>query len=269
MHFGLRHFDSQTLAWFADALRSGEFTRHGLARELCDRTGWLNRRGQRCLSAAAKALPVLADGVGLALPPARKVPDPARAPGVAAGDVPDTRLLCSLEELGRVWLAAVGDADDRRQWESMMARHHPLGWARPPGGQMRYWIRSQGRGVLGGIGFGSATWQLRARDDWIGWCADARAANIGRVLCNHRCLLLPGVRVYALASRVLGMATQRVADDWESLYLVRPLAAYTHVGAEHSGYCYHRAGWTVAGRTSGRRGEAGTVRATALAGGVV
>ena len=265
MHFGLRHFDSQTLAWFADTLRSGEFTRHGLARELCDRTGWLNRRGQRCLSAAAKALPVLADGVGLALPPARDVPDPARAPAVAASEVPDTRLSCSLEELGRVWLAPVGDADDRRLWEAMMARHHPLGWARPPGGQMRYWIRSQGHGVLGGIGFGSATWQLRARDDWIGWSADARAANIGRVLCNHRFLPLPGVRVYGLASRVLGMATQRVADDWESRYLLRPVAAYTHVGAEHSGYCYHRAGWTVAGRTSGRRGEAGTVRATALA----
>ena len=122
---------------------------------------------------------------------------------------------------------------------------------------MRYWVRSEGHGVLGGIGFGSATWQLRARDDWIGWSADARAANLGRVLCNHRFLLLPGVRVYGLASRVLCMATQRVADDWESRYLLRPLAAYTHVDAEHSGYCYHRAGWTVAGRTSGRRGEAG------------
>ena len=77
MHFGLRHFDSQTLAWFADASRCGEFTRHGLARELCDRTGWLNRRGKRCRSAAANALPVLADGVELALPPARDVPDPA------------------------------------------------------------------------------------------------------------------------------------------------------------------------------------------------
>ena len=145
-----------------------------------------------------------------------------------------------------------------------MEEHHRLGWARPPGGQMRYWIRSERHGVLGGLGFGSATWQLRARDEWIGWSADARAANIGRVLCNHRFLLLPGVRVPALASQILRMATQRVADDWESRYSVRPVAAYTHVGAEHSGYCYHRAGWTVIGRTSGRRGGAGTVRATAL-----
>ena len=194
MQFGLRHSDSQTLAWFADPLRSGDCTRHGLARELCDRTGWLNRGGEWCLSAAGKALPALAGGVGLALPPARDMPDSALAPGVPAGDAPDTRLSCSLEELGPVRLDPVGDADDRRLWEAMLAKHHPLGWARPPGGQMRYWIRSQAHGVLGGIGFRSATWQLRARDEWVGWSADARAANIGRVLCNHRFLLLPGVR---------------------------------------------------------------------------
>ena len=72
------------------------------------------------------------------------------------------------------------------------------------------------------------------------------------------------MRVHALASQILRMATQRVADDWESRYSVRPVAAYTYVGAEHSGYCYRRAGWTVVGRTSERRGGAGTVRATAL-----
>ena len=264
MHVGLRHFDSPTLDWFADALRSGDFTRHALARDLCERTGWRNPLDALCLSAAAKALPTLAERLGLELPPARDVPDPATAPAVPSGEVPDTRLTCRLEELGPVSLDPVGDADDRRLWEAMMEEHHPLGWARPPGGQMRYWIRSERHAVLGGIGFGSATWQLRARDEWIGWSADARAANIGRVLCNHRFLLLPGVRVHALASQILRMATQRVADDWESRYSVRPVAAYTHVGAEHSGYCYCRAGWTVVGRTSGRRGGAGTVRATAL-----
>ena len=66
MQVGLRHFDSQTLDWFAGALRSGEATRHGLARELCERTGWRNALGRPCLSAAAKALPALAGRVGMA-----------------------------------------------------------------------------------------------------------------------------------------------------------------------------------------------------------
>ncbi len=264
MQIGLRFFDSKTLDWLADALRSGGSTRHGLARELCERTDWRNALGRLCLPEAAKALPKLASRLGLGLPPARSGPDPSAAPAVPAEDVPDTGVSCPLEELGPVSLEPVDGAGDRRLWEAMMAARHPQGWARPPGGQMRYWIRSERHGVLGGIGFGSATWRLRARDEWIGWSADARAANIGRVVCNHRFLLLPGVRVYGLASEVLRMAAARVADDWEARYAVRPVAAYTHVGAEHSGYCYHRAGWTVAGRTGGRRGKAGTVRTLAL-----
>ncbi len=158
MQVGLRHFDSQTLDWFAGALRSGEATRHGLARELCERTDWRNALGRPCLSAAAKALPALAGRVGIELPPPRGVPDRAAVPAVPSGDVPDTRLACPLEDLGPVSLDPVGAADDRRLWEAMMATHHPLGWARPPGGQMRYWIRSERHGTLGGIGFGSATW---------------------------------------------------------------------------------------------------------------
>ncbi len=264
MQVGLRHFDSLTLDWLADRLRLGGDTRHGLARALCERTGWLNARSQPCVPAAAKALPVLAERLGLELPPPRTAPDPASAPAALAGDVPDTRLACALEELGPISLDTVDDTADRRLWEAMMAAYHPLGWARPPGGQVRWWIRSEHHGTLGGIGFGSATWRLRARDEWIGWSADALAANIGRVICNHRFLIMPGVSVYGLASETLCMAAARVADDWENRYSVRPVAAYTHVGREHDGYCYHRAGWTVAGRGSGRRGTAGTVRVLAL-----
>ena len=207
-------FCSQTLDWLAGALRDGGHTRYALGRALCERTGWRNPKGALCLSAAAKALPALAERLGLGPAPPREAP--CMVPGAAApaDGVPDTRVNCPLEDLGPVWLDPVGDAGDRRLWEAMMARRHPQGWARSPGGQMRYWIRSERHGVLGGIGFGSATWQLRARDEWTGWSADARAANIRRVLCCHRFLVLPGVRVHGLASQVLRMATERVADDW-------------------------------------------------------
>ena len=89
MQVGLRHFDSRTLDWLAVALRSGEHTRHSLARELCERTG-------------------------IELPPARDMPDPSATPAVPACDVPDTRLACALEDLGPVSLDATGDVDDRR-----------------------------------------------------------------------------------------------------------------------------------------------------------
>ena len=51
------------------------------------------------------------------------------------------------------------------------------------------------------------------------WSADARVANLQ--MNNNRFLLLPGVRMRGLASRVLGLAA--LPGDREAAYGVRPL----------------------------------------------
>ncbi len=66
-------------------------------------------------------------------PEARAAPDPYAAPAVPAGAVSDTAVALPLEGLGPVTLDPVGTADGRWLWEAMVARHHPRGWARPPG----------------------------------------------------------------------------------------------------------------------------------------
>ena len=143
-----------------------------------------------------------------------------------------------------------------------MATHHPQGWARAPGGQLRYWIRSATHGCLGGIGFSSAGWHQQARDAFIGWSPDARAANLPRVVCNHRFLILPGVRVHGLASRVLRMASDRLAEDWQAAYAVRPVMAFTYISPGHSGRCYRAARWRCCPqRTEGRRPDCAGERA--------
>jgi len=63
-----------------------------------------------------------------------------------------------------------------------------------------------------------------------GWSAPARFANIQPLVCNHRFLIIPTVRVYGLASHVLHMATHRVAADWMDRYAVKPWVVYSHVG---------------------------------------
>ena len=169
-------------------------------------------------------------------------------------DFPDVSVTCTPVELGTLSLDLVTDAEDRRRWEAMIEIHHPEGWRRPPGGQVRYWIRSQHHGVLGGIGFSAAGIQLGPRDGFIGWSADARVANIGKVVCNNRFLLLTGVRVKGLASRALRLATARVADDWAATYGERPVLAQTFTGPGMSGLSYRAAGWKCCpALTSGRR----------------
>ncbi len=107
-------------------------------------------------------------------------------------------------------------------------------------------------------------WSPAARDRWIGRSADALAADIRRVVRDHRFPVLPGVRVHGPAPHVPPMAADRVADDREARYSVRPVAARTHVGKEHTGHGHRGAGRAPAGSTSGRRCAAGTVMVPAL-----
>lgn len=95
-----------------------------------------------------------------------------------------------------------------------MEHYHPLGAGPLCGAQQRYLIRGETAGWLGGLAFSAAAWQLRARDEWIGWCAKARAHHLPKVVANSRFLLLPTVEVPNLASHVLGLAAQRLVRDW-------------------------------------------------------
>ena len=248
MQIGLRHFSSATIDWLIQAVKDGDCTRHGLARELCERENWRNPRGMPCLAQAGKALRRLANKLDLSLPAARPMP---AMPDPVEHDYPDLALTCRLSDLGTVTLEPVGDAD-KVLWRAMMASHHPEGWSRMPGAQLRYWVWSSVHGRLGGVGFCAASWHQKARDGFIGWSADARVENLGHVVNNDRFLLLPGIRIDNLASHVLALATARLADDWQAAYGIRPLAVYTYVGPDRPGTCYRAAGWKCcAARTSG------------------
>ena len=182
----------------------GGRSRTSLARELCRRERWHDITGKPSPGSARGIPDRLADRVGVS-------PHPAAAPfgdGVAhpADGWPDTDLACSLADPDGVGLDPVYDADGRTR-ESMMESHHPEGWRRAPGGRMRYWIVSSAHGRLGGICFAAAGCRAGPRDRMVGWSADARMANLDRVVRNHRFPSLPPVRVRRLASRVPPPAT--------------------------------------------------------------
>ena len=169
-------------------------------------------------------------------------------------DFADSSVSCSLRDLGALSLELVAAPEEHRRWEAMIETHHPEGWRRPPGGQVRYWVRSERYGLPGGIGYTAAGIQPGPRDAAIGWSGDARVANIGKVGCNHRFLLLPGVRVKGLAPQVLRLATGWIGEDWAAAYGERPVLVQSFTGPGQSGLSYRAAGWKrCVKRTSGRR----------------
>ena len=166
MQVGLHQFHSSSIDWLISAVKLGGHTRHSLARGLCARGGWRNRKGGYCVSAAVRASPVLASELGLRSPEARSVGfrHAYSSRRVPATNFPDKSVRCGLRGCGELRLDPVGGVEDRRKWELRVATHHPQGWSRAPGCQMRYWVRSSSRGTLGGIGFSSADWKQRARE---------------------------------------------------------------------------------------------------------
>jgi len=191
-----------------------------------------------------------------------KLPEPERVPGFEAGAseqkerpvVPEVR--CSLSELGKVEVIPVSSRYSKASgiWNALMEGYHYLGRGPLCGAQIRYLVRSPVYGWLGGLSFSSATWRLKSRDQWIGWSEGARRANLERVVCNSRFLILPTVEVANLASHVLSLNVSRLSEDWLERYGYEPVVCETFVDSHrYRGTCYRAANWVHVGQTAGRR----------------
>ncbi len=249
MQIGTRMISADTAAWFQRTAASGETSRHGLARGLCEREDWRNARGALCVASAKRALPKLARELHVALPAKRACRLVSNARPEIARSESAVTLSCSLRELGEVRLEPVGAAEVGR-WRAMMERWHPQGCPKAPGAVLNYWIVSARHGRLGGLGFRAASWHVKARDRHIGWSNEAKRHHLNRLLNHYRFLLMPGVAVPHLASHVLGLARRQIGDDWEQQHGVRPQMAYTYVNETRPGTCYRAANWSCVGWTA-------------------
>jgi hypothetical protein len=139
------------------------------------------------------------------------------------------------------------------RFKRLMAAHHYLKWGKPVGETLSYVAEVEGRWVALLV-FGAAAYALRDRDAWIGWELPQRCARLNFIAQNRRFLILPGVQEPNLASRILGLCTQRLAADWEAAYGHPVLSLETFVDPQRfEGTCYRAAGWIALGLTAGLR----------------
>lgn len=229
-----------------------------LARTLCEHWGWIGATGKLQVRACGKLLEMLANRGLLELPAkvefnVRSGPRKTRsaAAKVAPEETsPRERVECKLAEVRPVGLERA-DADTTPLWNAFVERHHPLGFKRPFGCSLRYFVRSR-RGRLGCLLLASAARALRCRDEWIGWSARQRLSNLPWVINNSRFLIFPWVHVPHLASHILGLLARQVRRDWYARWGYQPVLMETFVDpVHHRGVCYRAAGWRVLGETSG------------------
>lgn len=226
-----------------------------LSRELCALWGWRNAAG-RPKDMACRTLLLKLEFRGLiGLPPRQRAsvnghrnrqpeaPPPDESPLPAA--------LAALTPL-RVETVTPGTAD-AGLFGFLLQRHHYLGHRNCVGENLRYLVRErQGRPVACLL-FGSAAWQCRPRDAFIGWTASGRQHHLPLLTNNTRFLILPWVRVPHLASHVLSRITRRLSQDWQAKYAHPIHLVETFVERERfAGTCYRAAGWVSVGATTGR-----------------
>jgi hypothetical protein len=147
---------------------------------------------------------------------------------------------------------------ERSLWNRLMKQHHYLGFQSLVGQSLRYVAVHEGR-WLALVGWSSAALKCRTRDQWIGWTEALKLQRLPLVANNSRFLILPGVRIPNLASRILALNLKRLADDWHNAHGHPIYLAETFVDPRfYQGTCYRAAGWLYLGTTRGFANHHGT-----------
>ena len=232
-------------------------SRNELAKTICEHLGWRTAKGAYKVGACLGMLETLESHGILKLPPKRE--DSVRdmkavdAPAWTSASDPQPEIAAPLADLRPLRVEPVTDTEGRQLWNAFVDRHHYLGYRRPFGAHVRYFV-TDGKGrKLGCVLFEAATKTLPCRDRWIGWASRTRDRRRHLMVVNSRFLVFPWVVSRNLASSALAMATRRLADDWERLHGVRPVLCETFVDeTRFRASCYRAANWERIGDTAGK-----------------
>ena len=256
MKVGGQEINGKSIARIQEMIDSQPgLSRVKLSRQICEQLKWQSPNGRLKEVSCRVALLKLHRRGAIQLP--EVAPFPARPKRIEkVGEVEtEPEVNEPLKEFQPVELIRIESAETTESglWNDLMNRYHYLGAGPLCGSQIRYLIRSQKQGWLGGLAFSAAAWRVEARDAWIGWDPEAREQNLNQVVDNSRFLILPQRRVPHLASHVLGLALRRLRGDWRQRYGYEPWLVETFIAAERfAGTCYRASNFVEVGKTQGR-----------------
>lgn len=164
-------------------------SRRALSRHVCEWLNWRSTNDSLQEGSCCKALIKLNRQGILNLPKAENVlrfQQPRQRLDTKGLDLDLPSICCSLPDLGKIEIVPVISryCKDARIWKTLLDQHHYLGIGTLGGAQIRYVIKSSTYGYLGTLAFSSATWAMKARDEYIGWSEESRIRNLRYVVTN-------------------------------------------------------------------------------------
>jgi hypothetical protein len=227
-----------------------------IALEACGRFGWLRPNGEPAESSVSVFLRALANRGVLRLPRRDAAPGTGRVVNwqseqwriaSALGPVPGS---VECQPSGPLLVRPI----EPQEWWGFrlhLERYHYLGLVRPAGESICY-AALVGSELVGLLMWSAAALHNGPRDAYIGWGRRARERNLPWVVNQSRFLMLPWIRIYCLASQVLGANLRRLSQDWQQRYGHPVLLAETFVdAARRRGTCYLASNWLKVGQTKG------------------
>jgi hypothetical protein len=140
---------------------------------------------------------------------------------------------------------------ERLRWRGLMRAHHYLGFQSMVGESIGY-VATVAHHWIALLGWAAAAFKSCHREAWIGWDEALKLKRLHLIANNVRFLILPGISVKHLASKVLALNLKRLSSDWQRRYSHPLLLVETFVDpARFAGTCYKAAGFFPLGQTKG------------------
>lgn len=159
----------------------------------------------------------------------------------------------------------VKEKSDTRLWKEYIQRYHYLGYKTAFGSQQKYFIKLNGKIVVGCLLYSASAWRVECRDKWIGWSEKEKMQRLHLVINNSRFLIFPWIKIKNLASKVLSHSANQIRDDWQKRYKYQPVLLESFVDPErYRGVCYQASNWQKLGcsKGRGRMGRSGEYKST-------
>ena len=140
---------------------------------------------------------------------------------------------------------------DLERFDSLIIEHHYLKSATLVGENLRYLATYRGQ-WLALLAFSAGSFNLRYREQFIGWTPEQRRRRRPLVVSNSRFLVLPDCHYPNLPSRLLKLVLNRLSNDWQERWGHPVALVETFVNPQFfRGTTYKVSGWSELGPTSG------------------
>jgi hypothetical protein len=140
---------------------------------------------------------------------------------------------------------------DLERFDDLIIAHHYLKSATLVGENLRYVASYRGQ-WLALLAFSAGSFNLRYREQFIGWTSEQRRRRRPLVVSNSRFLVLPDCHYPNLPSRLLKLVLNRLSNDWQERWGHPVALVETFVNPQFfRGTTYKVSGWSELGPTSG------------------